>query len=66
MKNKPTLLITLALMATLLVCYSSYVVAHPLKAKRKPAHLQAVNHLSTISFDLTNNTALNLLPVSKP
>ena len=66
MSRKFTLLTTLALMLTLEVGYGSYLVAHPPKTKGQPVRIHAVNSISSDSFTMTNSTALNALPVTKP
>jgi len=66
MSKKSVMLITLALMGTLVLCYGSYLAAHPPKTKKRPIHIHTVNSITGFSITVTNNTTLKPLPVSKP
>ena len=64
MSKKSKVLIPLALVVTLTIVA---VVSDPLpRTKKHGTRIQAVNSLGSFSFTLTNNTAMNRLPGSKP
>jgi hypothetical protein len=65
MSKKSTLVMTLALMGTLVVGYGSYLAAHPPKAKKQSAKIHAENSMWRLTFALTNNSTLKQLPASK-
>ena len=64
MSKKSKVLIPLALVATLTIVAA---VLPPLaRTKKHATRIHAVNSISSFSFTLTNNSATNRLPVSKP
>ena len=66
MGKKSKLVTTLALMAVVLVCFSSYLAVHPQKTKMRAQHIATVNRVYSVSITLTNNATLNHLPIAKP
>jgi hypothetical protein len=66
MSKKRILLAVLCLMGALVVLAMMLPAFATYNTKRRATRIQTVNSIPNFSFTLTNNTATNRLPVSKP